>query len=91
MNFTTVHMEMHGVHFEEAFEDKGETPSWNLSLSLGSNGSLRITRTAGHEAPGYMMRALVHLQKLAEKRELSVVPRSAGKEDSAPMSLSGAA
>jgi UDP-GlcNAc:undecaprenyl-phosphate GlcNAc-1-phosphate transferase len=91
MNFTTVHMQMQGVHFEEAFEDKGAAPSWNLSLSLGSNGSLRITRTAGHEAPDYMMRALIHLQKLIEEKELGVVPKSVGKEDSAPISLSGAA
>jgi UDP-GlcNAc:undecaprenyl-phosphate/decaprenyl-phosphate GlcNAc-1-phosphate transferase len=91
MNFTTVHMQMQGVHFEEVLEDRGANPSWNLSLSLGPRGSLRVTRTAGHEAPDYMMRALVHLQKLIEEKELSGVPKAVEAKGSAPISLSGAA
>jgi UDP-GlcNAc:undecaprenyl-phosphate GlcNAc-1-phosphate transferase len=89
MNFTTVHMQMHGVHFEGVLEDKGVSPSWNLSLSLGPRGSLRVTRTAGHEAPDYMMRALVHLQKLIEEKEMQAVSEPVGAEES--ISLSGAA
>jgi hypothetical protein len=91
MNFTTVQMQMQGVHFEEVLEDKGANTSWNLSLSLGPRGNLRITRTAGHEAPDYMMRALVHLQKLIEEKELSEASKAVGAEGSAPVSLSGAA
>jgi UDP-GlcNAc:undecaprenyl-phosphate GlcNAc-1-phosphate transferase len=91
MNFTTVHMQMHGIHFEEAMEDKGASPSWNISLSLGPHGSLRVTRTAGHEAPDYMMRALIHLQNLIEQKELRGAAKAIEKEDAAPISLSGAA
>ena len=91
LNFATVHMQMNGVHFEEVLLDQDEKPSWNISLSLGPRGNLRVTRTAGCEAPDYMMRALVHLQKLIERKELSEVPKACASEESAPISLSGAA
>ncbi len=91
MNFTTVHMEMRGAHFEEVARDKDVSPSWNVSLSLGPSGSLSVTRSAGHDAPDYMMRALVHLQKLIEEKELSANPTPVATEDSTRISLTGAA
>jgi UDP-GlcNAc:undecaprenyl-phosphate GlcNAc-1-phosphate transferase len=91
MNFTTVNMQIHGVDFEEVLQDKDASPSWNVSLSLGPSGSLRVTRTAGREAPGYMMRALVHLQKLIEEKELSAIPTPSATKDSASISLTDAA
>jgi hypothetical protein len=91
LNFATVHMQMNGVHFEEVLLDQDEKPSWNISLTLGPRGNLRVTRTAGREAPDHMMRALVHLQKLIERKELSEVPKPIASGESAPISLSGAA
>jgi hypothetical protein len=91
MNFTTVHMEMRGVHFEEVPRDMDVSPSWNVSLSLGPSGSLSVTRSAGYEAPDYMMRALVHLQKLIEEKELGAIPSPVATEDSTQVSLTGAA
>ena len=39
MNFTTVHMQMHGLHHEEVIADRNADASWNISLSLGPHGS----------------------------------------------------
>jgi len=90
MNFTTVQMQMHGIHFEEVLDDDSAAPSWSISLLLGPRGNLKATRTAGREAPDYMMRALVHLQKLIEQKELAQ-REPAASEDRRPVSLSGAA
>lgn len=90
MNFTTAQMQMHGVRYREVIADSEMIPTWNIALSLGPHGSLRATRTAGREAPEYMMRALVHLQRLIEQKEGLTSESNAG-EVSEPVSLSGAA
>jgi UDP-GlcNAc:undecaprenyl-phosphate GlcNAc-1-phosphate transferase len=91
MNCTTVYMQMQGVEFEEVLADQGAAPSWNIALSLGSRGDLRVTRTAGRDAPDYMMRALVHLQKLIEAKELLESPKPIESGGSEAVRLSGAA
>jgi UDP-GlcNAc:undecaprenyl-phosphate GlcNAc-1-phosphate transferase len=69
MNFSTVQMRLHGEFFSEVLrEQKAEEPSWSIALSLGPNGTMRITRSAAGDAPNFMMRALVHLQSLVEKK-----------------------
>lgn len=91
MNFTTVQMRMHGVFFEETLNDHvDEDPSWSIALSLGQYGNLRVVRTAAAEAPTFMMRALVHLQQLLEKKDFSD-RRTPSKANLKSSSVSGAA
>jgi UDP-GlcNAc:undecaprenyl-phosphate GlcNAc-1-phosphate transferase len=91
MNFTTVQMQMNGVYFEEVLGDQAAAPSWNIALSLGLGGHLKATRIAGQDAPDYMMRALVHLQKLIEDKEMAKASKLAASEESDSVSYSGAA
>jgi UDP-GlcNAc:undecaprenyl-phosphate GlcNAc-1-phosphate transferase len=72
MNFSTVQMQMHGVQFEENLEGhREEDASWNIALTLGQYGNLKVARSAAVEAPTFMMRALVHLQKLIEEKDFA--------------------
>ncbi len=72
MNFSTVQMRMHGAIFEEVLsQDEDEDPSWNIALTLGNFGSLRVARTTAADAPNFMMKALVHLQKQIEQKDFS--------------------
>jgi UDP-GlcNAc:undecaprenyl-phosphate GlcNAc-1-phosphate transferase len=69
MNFASVQMRLHGSFFAEVISElPAEVPSWSIALSLGPDGNMRIARAASSEAPTYMMRALVHLQHLVEKK-----------------------
>jgi UDP-GlcNAc:undecaprenyl-phosphate GlcNAc-1-phosphate transferase len=90
MNFSTVQMRLHGVLFEEFLkEHDDDEQSWSMSLTLGQNGSLRVARNAAADAPAFMMRALVHLQHLIEKKEFSDRRLSQVKRE--PKSVSDAA
>jgi UDP-GlcNAc:undecaprenyl-phosphate/decaprenyl-phosphate GlcNAc-1-phosphate transferase len=73
MNFATVQMRMHGVIFEEVLNemDEEKDSAWNIALTLGQYGSLRVARSAAADAPSFMMRALVHLQHLLEQKDFT--------------------
>ena len=91
MNFTSVQMRMDGMLFEETLNDHEEAgPSWNIALSLGPHGNLRVTRNAATESPAFMMRALVHVQQLLEHKVLDG-SKSVKRPTSEVTQLSGAA
>jgi len=92
MNFATVQMRMHGVIFEEVLNeiDEEKDSAWNIALTLGQSGSLRVARSAAADAPSFMMRALVHLQHLLEQKDFTDRKHAAEANLKTP-SISGAA
>lgn len=77
LRFASVRMYLQGASFEAEMFGRPEEISWEMTLSLGRNGHLRLTRVAESKAPILMMKVL-HLtqQSMKEKKLISAEPAS---------------
>lgn len=73
MEFSSVKLRMHGDSFERVFDSvQGAQPSCSIALSIGPAGNLWVTKAVTGESSVLMMRAIVHLRDLLEKKEFPV-------------------
>lgn len=86
MRFASVRMYLHGTSFEEELAGRPEEISWEMNLSLGRNGHLRLTRVAESKAPVLMMSVLHLVQESITGKELFVAEPGSHSEEIAAMS-----
>ena len=88
MRFASVRMYLQGASFAEELCERTSDISWEMTLSLGRNGHLRLTRVAESKAPVLMMSVLHLMQESITGKELFTEPASRTEEVAA---MSGAA
>ena len=86
MRFATVRMYLQGASFEEQLMGRAEEISWEMNLSLGRNGHLRLTRVVESKAPVLMMKVLHLLQESIKGKELFLAEPASQPEEIAAMS-----
>lgn len=88
MRFASVRMYLMGASFGEELSERAGEISWEMTLSLGRNGHLRLTRVAESKAPVLMMSVLHLMQESITGKKLFADPASQTKGVAA---MSGAA
>ena len=89
LRFASVRMYLLGASYEETLAGRVDDISWEMTLSLGRNGHLSLTRVAESKVPVLMMSALHLLQESIKGKELFLTePASQIAESNA---MSGAA
>ncbi len=86
LRFATVRMYLKGESFEERISDQPDDISWEMTLSLGRNGHLRLTRMAESKTPVLMMSVLHLLQESITGKTLFVAEPESQREGVAAMS-----
>ena len=69
LSFTSVRMDLNEEIYEETFLDERNGSPWKLTVGLGCNGHLTLTRAQESASPQHMMAVLDHLQQVIGERE----------------------
>ena len=86
LRFATVRMYLQGASFEEQLTVRPDDISWEMNLSLGRNGHLKLTRVAESKAPVLMMKVLHLLQQSIKGKALFLAEPASQPEEMAAMS-----
>ncbi len=70
LKFASVQMELEGHVFADVFHSPQETPTWMMTLALGTKGTLYLTRVGLDPTPSVMMKALQELQDRFSAKQL---------------------
>lgn len=86
LRFASVQMYLQGSAFEEEISGQQEEVSWEMTLSLGRKGHLRLTRVTESKAPVLMMKVLHLTQQSITGKELIFAEPASRPEEIAAMS-----
>ena len=90
LQFATVRMKLHGKEFHQVMEGTGKESAWRLTVPLGSNGELTLTRAMEAIPPRLTMAVIERLQDAVGEKELAR-PAIKGRKPQPTFSYRGAA
>jgi UDP-GlcNAc:undecaprenyl-phosphate GlcNAc-1-phosphate transferase len=91
MRFATVRMYLHDRSFVEVFNTSDSDLSWKMTLSLGREGRLVLTRASEDKPPILMISVLNHLQECMTKKEHTLATTPIPSSRTGTHVISGAA
>ncbi len=83
LGIASVRMNFGQIVYEELFQAQLDQPRWALTLALGDEGELIVTKSADARPPTFMLTVLEYLQDAAVLRESTLSKSRGGLSDAA--------